>query len=70
MLKNLLLTGFRNLWKQKLYMLINLLGLATGIACFVLIGLYVRYQRSFDRFVPNTDRVYRVVGEIDLPEGF
>lgn len=66
MLKNLLLTGFRNLWKQKLYTLINLLGLATGIACFVLIGLYVRYQRSFDRFVPHTERVYRVVGEIEM----
>lgn len=66
MLKNLLLTGFRNLWKQKLYTLINLLGLATGIACFVLIGLYVQYQRSFDRFVPHTDRVYRVVGEIEM----
>jgi len=66
MLKNLLLTGFRNLWKQKLYTLINLLGLATGIACFVLIGLYVQYQRGFDRFVPHTDRVYRVVGEIEM----
>lgn len=66
MLKNLLLTGFRNLWKQKLYTLINLLGLATGIACFVLIGLYVRYQRSFDRFVPHTERVCRVVGEIEM----
>ncbi|MGV3636378.1 MAG: ABC transporter permease [Flavobacteriales bacterium] len=66
MLKNLLLTGFRNLWKQKLYTLINLLGLATGIACFVLIGLYVQYQRSFDRFVPDSERVYRVVGEIEM----
>lgn len=65
MLKNLLLTGFRNLWKQKLYTLINLLGLATGIACFVLIGLYVRYERGFDRFVPEADRVYRVVGSIE-----
>jgi hypothetical protein len=45
--------AFRNLWKQKLYTLINLLGLATGIACFVLIGLYVQYQRGFDRFVPT-----------------
>lgn len=66
MLQNLLLTGFRNLWKQKRYALINLLGLATGIACFVLIGLYVRYQRSFDRFVPQVDRVYRVVGKIEM----
>lgn len=66
MLQNLLLTGFRNLWKQKRYALINLLGLATGIACFVLIGLYVQYQRSFDRFVPDHDRVYRVVGKIEM----
>ena len=66
MLRNLLLTGLRNLWKQKLYTLINLLGLATGIACFVLIGLYVRYQRSFDRFVPQVERVHRVVGKIEM----
>lgn len=66
MLKNLLLVSFRNLWKQKLYTLINLLGLATGIACFVLIGLYVQYQRGFDRFVPHNERVYRVVGEIEM----
>ena len=66
MLKNLLLVSFRNLWKQKLYTLINLLGLATGIACFVLIGLYVQYQRGFDRFVPDNERVYRVVGEIEM----
>jgi putative ABC transport system permease protein len=66
MIKNLLLVSFRNLWKQKLYTLINLLGLATGIACFVLIGLYVRHQRSFDRFVPHSERVYRVVGEIEM----
>ena len=66
MLKNLLLTGLRSLWKQKLYTLVNLLGLATGIACFVLIGLYVQHERSFDRFVPSNERVYRVVGEIEM----
>ena len=66
MLKNVLLTSLRNLARNKLYTLINLLGLATGIACFALIGLYVRYQRSYDRFVPNAERVYRVVGEIEM----
>lgn len=66
MLKNVLLTSLRNLARNKLYTLINLLGLATGIACFVLIGLYVRYQRDFDRFVPSAERVYRVVGEIEM----
>ncbi|MBP7407585.1 MAG: ABC transporter permease [Flavobacteriales bacterium] len=66
MLKNVLLTSLRNLLRNKLYTLINLLGLATGIACFVLIGLYVQHQRSFDRFVSNNERVYRVVGEIEM----
>ncbi|MEO8069490.1 MAG: ABC transporter permease [Flavobacteriales bacterium] len=66
MLKNFLLTSLRNLARNKLYTLINLLGLATGIACFVLIGLYVDYQRGFDRFVPNAERVYRVVGQIEM----
>src|SRR5262245_28123083 len=65
MLKNVLLRALRDLARNKLYTLINLLGLATGIACFVLIGLYVRYQRSFDRFVPHAERVYRVVGAIE-----
>lgn len=66
MLKNFLLISLRNLTRNRLYTLINLLGLATGIACFVLIGLYVRYQRGFDRFVPDHERVYRVVGEIEM----
>jgi len=66
MLKNVVLTSLRNLARNKLYTLINLLGLATGIACFVLIGLYVRHQRGYDHFVPNAERVYRVVGEIEM----
>ncbi|MBK6543162.1 MAG: ABC transporter permease [Flavobacteriales bacterium] len=66
MLKNVLLTSLRNLARHKLYTLINLLGLATGLACFVLIGLYVRYQRSYDRFAPKAEQMYRVVGEIEM----
>src|SRR5688500_7699669 len=66
MLRNFLLTSLRNLWRNKLYTLINLLGLATGIACFVLIALYVRWERSFDTFEPHAERVYRVVGEIEM----
>ncbi|MFZ1687280.1 MAG: ABC transporter permease [Flavobacteriales bacterium] len=66
MLKNVLLTSLRNLARNKLYTLINLLGLATGIACFVLIGLYVQYERGYDRFVPKADQVYRVVGQIEM----
>src|SRR5690606_24910695 len=66
MLRNFLTTSFRKLWRNRLYTLINLLGLGIGIACFVLVVMYVRYERSFDRFVPQADRVYRVVGEIEM----
>ncbi len=66
MIKHLFLACVRNLRKQRLYTFINLLGLAIGITCFVLIGLHVRHQRSFDRFVPHQERVYRVVGSIDM----
>lgn len=58
--------AIRSLRKQKRYTLINLLGLATGLACFVLIALYVHHQRGFDRFVPHHDRVHRVVSVLDV----
>ncbi len=66
MLYNFLLTSLRNLRRNTLHTLINLLGLATGITCFVLIMLYVRYERSFDTFPPQADRIHRVVGEIEM----
>ncbi len=66
MLRNFLITSLRDLWRNKFYTLINLLGLATGIACFILIGMHVRHERSFDRSVPHSDRVFRVVGEIEM----
>ncbi|HMN04199.1 MAG TPA: ABC transporter permease [Flavobacteriales bacterium] len=66
MLRNLLLTTLRNLRKHKFHSIINLLGLATGMACFALIAMYVQYQRGFDRFVPHHERVYRVVGDLDM----
>jgi putative ABC transport system permease protein len=66
MLHNFLLTSLRNLRRNSLHTLINLLGLATGIACFVLIMLYVRYERSFDTFPPQAERIHRVVGEIEM----
>lgn len=60
MLKNYLLTTWRNLSRNKLFSGINLLGLAIGLACFLLISLYVLDELSFDRFNANADRIYRV----------
>lgn len=61
MLKNYLKIAVRTIKKNKAYSLLNILGLAIGMAVFLLIFLYVQYELSFDRWHKNAKRVYRVV---------
>jgi len=61
MFQNYLNIAWRNLLKKKGYSAINILGLALGIACCLLIFMYVDYERSFDGYHTNGDRIYRVV---------
>ena len=61
MFKNYFKIAYRNLVRHKGYTAINVVGLALGIACCVLIGLYVQSELSFDRFHTKGDRVYRVL---------
>lgn len=61
MFKSYLIIGWRNLLKKKGYSIINIFGLGIGIACCVLIFLYVQYERSFDTYHDNGDRIYRVI---------
>ena len=60
MLKNLLLTAFRNLKKNPFFSLLNILGLAIGMTVFLLIAQYVKYERSYEHFIPNRKNIYRV----------
>jgi putative ABC transport system permease protein len=60
MFKNYLKVAFRNLFKRKLYSFINVGGLAIGLACAILILLWVRDELSFDRFHKNAATIYRV----------
>jgi putative ABC transport system permease protein len=60
MFKTYLKTAVRNLLKNKLFSVINILGLAIGIASFIIIMLYVRYESSYDDFFANSDQIYRV----------
>ena len=60
MLKKNLKIAFRNLLKHKGYSLINIIGLAVGMACCLLILLYVQDELSYDRFYQNADQIYRV----------
>ncbi|HNR07804.1 MAG TPA: ABC transporter permease [Saprospiraceae bacterium] len=64
MFSNYFKTAWRNLLKYKTYSGINILGLATGLAAFILISTYVRQELSFDRFNAKADRIYRLNTEI------
>ena len=58
---NYLKTSFRNLRKNKSYSFINISGLAIGLASFLLIGLFVQHELSYDKHFEDTDRIYRVI---------
>ena len=60
MLRNYFLTAWRNLWKNKFFSAINIFGLSLGIAAFLLIANYLRYEYSYDDFHVNKQRLFRV----------
>ncbi len=60
MFRNYLTVGIRNLLRHKGYSSINVLGLAIGIACCILILLYVQDELSYDRYHEKSDRIYRL----------
>ncbi|MHA4807065.1 ABC transporter permease [Flavitalea flava] len=68
MFKNYLKVAIRNLLKRKVYTLINILGLATGMAVCMLIILFIGHELSYDHFQGNGDRIYRVVLDRKYPE--
>jgi putative ABC transport system permease protein len=63
MLLSFIKIAARNIRNNRLYSLVNILGLALGICSCLVIYLVVSYEFSFDRFLPNRDRIYRIVGE-------
>ena len=65
MLKNSFLVVLRGLKRDRAYALINIGGLAVGIACFVLLGLYLRAELTYDQHFDKHRQIYRVVTEID-----
>src|SRR4051812_34492094 len=60
MLKNYFKIALRNLWKHKIFSIINISGLAIGTAAFLLIVQYVSFETSYDLFHKNGDRIYRL----------
>lgn len=64
MFSNYLKIALRNFWNQKVSSFINVFGLAVGMACCVLIGLYIRDENRYDRHWRDSDRIYRVAAEV------
>ncbi|WP_026950266.1 ABC transporter permease [Algoriphagus mannitolivorans] len=69
MFKNYFKIVFRNAKKHPMYVLINLVGLAIGMAVSIIILLYVQFELSYDNYHPDGDRIYRVSRAWFNPDG-
>jgi putative ABC transport system permease protein len=67
MFRNYFKIAFRNLWRHRVFSLINILGLTVGMTACFLIFLYVRFELSYDSFNSKADRIYRIVCDIKTP---
>lgn len=63
MLLNHMKIVFRNMYRHKIYSLINLTGLSIGMTCFILIMLFVNNEHSYDNFHKDADNIYRIAGK-------
>ncbi|MBO6522914.1 MAG: ABC transporter permease [Balneolaceae bacterium] len=63
MFKNYLKIAYRSILKNKSYSFINISGLAVGLASFLLIGIYINHELSYDTFHEDSDRIYRIIRE-------
>lgn len=68
MFKNYLKIAFRNLWKHKVFSMINIISLSIGLSAAFVIGMMVYYEYTFDNFHKDGDRMYRVVSNFKSPE--
>ena len=60
MFRNYLTIALRNIAKHKLYSFINIAGLALGLACVIFVILFIRDETSYDQWVPNSSRLYKL----------
>ncbi|MBU8892327.1 MAG: ABC transporter permease [Bacteroidales bacterium] len=70
MLRNFFKVSIRNLIRNKTYSIINILGLSIGMACSILIFLFIFDELSYDKYHENSDDIYRVGQEVYLEDEF
>ena len=64
MFVNYLKTAVRNICRHKVHSVINIAGLAVGMACTIIIVLWVRFELSFDRYHEYADRIFRLATDL------
>ena len=69
MLRNYFKIAYRNIVKQKFYSLINILGLALGLAACILVGLYIWQNFHYDEYHTNKENIYRIAVKTITPQG-
>lgn len=69
MLRNYIKIALRNLISQKFFSIINILGLAAGIAATILLLLYVQHELSYDKFHENYENTYRIISSVKQGDG-
>ena len=67
MFRNYLVTALRNIARHRLYSVINIAGLAVGLACAVFIILFIRDEISYDKWIPDSENLYRVEHTFTAP---
>jgi putative ABC transport system permease protein len=60
MILNYFKTAVRNIWRHRVHSILNITGLAVGMACTIIILLWVRYEFNFDQYHENAERIYRL----------
>src|SRR5215470_5118225 len=68
MIKNYFKVAFRNLWRNKVFSIIKILGLSMGLTVCMLIFLYTKDEISYDRFHKNKAELYRIIQTLRMGE--
>jgi putative ABC transport system permease protein len=63
MIKNYFKTAWRNLWRNKVFSVINILGLSIGLACCILMFLFIQHELSYDKFHNNSANIFRITSQ-------
>ncbi|MBC3844860.1 ABC transporter permease [Winogradskyella echinorum] len=69
MIKNYLKIAIRNLWKNRTFTALNILGLTAAFGVAILLGMYAVFQLSYDRFHENGENIFMVYSEDSVPDG-